>query len=741
MSELERLFNRAVLKSVLNEGMPAYLGKVDGTLSYVDDNGTHHADRVWARIGPDDTPVETVVRCTGVPQVLNMPVIVADREGVLTVIRTDTSRALEWSGGQLIDVAPHNWTHGRYGPDPLYITGLAFLPLAAYPSSPPDLTVTVERCFYRYQGTHKVFERTTSASFAAYRPASTDVTHYVILALDRASNALTMIDGDDVSGGNRALPNASTVLATSGILLRHFPICAIRLYNGQTQIMPRDIFMDLRLWAGESNASGSGAGVWGPGSSTDNAIARWDGTSGTVLQDSYPTIDDTGNLDLAGHELRDYSHQVVAANTGAAYEIDWSAGTVFELTLTDNPTFTFANESAGRAITLILIQDGTGGRTVTWPGAVDWANGTAPRLSTTASAINVVTLICQNDGSTISGFSEGDNIDERGVVFSDAGTDPTNFFAGDNAGNSAASGTNNVNVGANTGQKITSGYNHTLIGKGAGEELTDGINDTCIGRDAGEDLLGDYNVVVGAFAGAYLQESADNAIVGAGTCGLAKTIQKMVVMGRLAGPSPSTSTAANCVLLGYKDGYDLTSGANHVCVGCSAGENLTTATGCIYLGYYAGYGQTTESNRLLIDNQQRASAAVELTHSIIYGTMAANPEDQQLTANVGAFTTGNDNTPSYGGYRMANDVAGAAVTIIANGTGDVTVGLQAMYFVSESAGGTGGGSATCLNNASVDLYDDGTDVLTLAVAADGSVTLQRTAGAATFDVSLWLVWI
>ncbi|NIV32635.1 MAG: hypothetical protein GWN58_25285, partial [Anaerolineae bacterium] len=77
MTELVRLFKRAVLQTILNEGVPALLGKVDGTLFYVDDNGTHHKDRVWARIGVDAAQVETVVRCVNVPQTLNLPVIVA----------------------------------------------------------------------------------------------------------------------------------------------------------------------------------------------------------------------------------------------------------------------------------------------------------------------------------------------------------------------------------------------------------------------------------------------------------------------------------------------------------------------------------------------------------------------------------------------------------------------------------------------------------------------------------------
>jgi hypothetical protein len=38
------------------------------------------------------------------------------------------------------------------------------------------------------------------------------------------------------------------------------------------------------------------ANVTGPTSSTDTAIARWNGTSGTVIQDSTVTIDGSGNV-------------------------------------------------------------------------------------------------------------------------------------------------------------------------------------------------------------------------------------------------------------------------------------------------------------------------------------------------------------------------------------------------------------------------------------------------------------
>ncbi len=63
-----------------------------------------------------------------------------------------------------------------------------------------------------------------------------------------------------------------------------------------------------------------------------------------------------------------------------------------------NATFTFSNApKAGTLITIILVQDGTGSRTVTWPATVKWSGGTAPTLTTTASKRDVFTFVY--DGS------------------------------------------------------------------------------------------------------------------------------------------------------------------------------------------------------------------------------------------------------------------------------------------------------------------------------------------------------
>lgn len=56
-------------------------------------------------------------------------------------------------------------------------------------------------------------------------------------------------------------------------------------------------------WYVMSSGSGGGGGtgdVVGPASATDHAIARWNGSSGELLQDSAVTVDDTGNITAPG---------------------------------------------------------------------------------------------------------------------------------------------------------------------------------------------------------------------------------------------------------------------------------------------------------------------------------------------------------------------------------------------------------------------------------------------------------
>jgi hypothetical protein len=58
-------------------------------------------------------------------------------------------------------------------------------------------------------------------------------------------------------------------------------------------------------------------------------------------------------------------------------------------------------------LTLIIVQDGTGGNTVTWPGSVVWPGGIPPALPLAANADAMIVLVTVNGGSSWRGALAG----------------------------------------------------------------------------------------------------------------------------------------------------------------------------------------------------------------------------------------------------------------------------------------------------------------------------------------------
>lgn len=107
--------------------------------------------------------------------------------------------------------------------------------------------------------------------------------------------------------------------------------------------------------------------------------------------------------------LKDYGKATVSANSGTSYTIDLTDGNVFDITLTGNCSFTFSNPPASGtagSFTLILTQDSTGGRTVTWPAAVKWL-GSEPTLETQSSTVDILTFFTLDGGTTWYGADGG----------------------------------------------------------------------------------------------------------------------------------------------------------------------------------------------------------------------------------------------------------------------------------------------------------------------------------------------
>jgi hypothetical protein len=89
-------------------------------------------------------------------------------------------------------------------------------------------------------------------------------------------------------------------------------------------------------------------------------------------------------------------------------------------------------------------------------------------------------------------------------------------------------------------------------------------------------------------------------------------------------------------------------------------------------------------------------------------------------------------------------VDGTARTVIPDGAGDVLYYATGLFQVRTSGGAlslTGSSLGILSPGTSQDLYNNAGNILSFAVAANGSVTVQRTGGALTYKVNLWLLWM
>ena len=101
------------------------------------------------------------------------------------------------------------------------------------------------------------------------------------------------------AGGDFITFNVTSVADNSG----WYELTVSHLSSSGTFSSGEDCFVGFSR-TGDKGADGQGSGdVIGPGSATNNAIARYDTTTGKLLQNSGATIDDSGNISAAGLAL------------------------------------------------------------------------------------------------------------------------------------------------------------------------------------------------------------------------------------------------------------------------------------------------------------------------------------------------------------------------------------------------------------------------------------------------------
>jgi len=97
-------------------------------------------------------------------------------------------------------------------------------------------------------------------------------------------------------------------------------------------------------------------------------------------------------------------------NISGSNAVDWSLGNVASMTLTGNTTLTFSNVPASgplSSITMIIKQDATGSRTISWPACATWAGGSAPAISTAANKTDIISCSSKDGGTVCYCFTGG----------------------------------------------------------------------------------------------------------------------------------------------------------------------------------------------------------------------------------------------------------------------------------------------------------------------------------------------
>ena len=140
---------------------------------------------------------------------------------------------------------------------------------------------------------------------------------------------------------------------------------------------------------------------------TDASTARTNLGLGAAAEKAFDTAGgvqaydaDTSKTDVATEWTAAQSFNSTTLTFDATQDWDLSANQVCQLTLTNNTTFDApTNIQDGGFYSITLIQDGTGSRTAAWNAVFKWAGGTAPTLTTTANAKDI--LVFRGDGTNL----------------------------------------------------------------------------------------------------------------------------------------------------------------------------------------------------------------------------------------------------------------------------------------------------------------------------------------------------
>lgn len=423
----------------------------------------------------------------------------------------------------------------------------------------------------------------------------------------------------------------------------------------------------LVAWDGTDFVEGASGNVVGAASSTDNAVARFDGTSGEVVQNSLVTISDTGVLagvtDISG-------------------------------------TPTMSSNAAGGVVYLDGAKALTAGGILTFDGT----KLLATKVSQTSGGIGFGPLAgATSQGSFAVAIGNAAGADTQGgfavAVGSNAGatTQGTYTVAIGSSAGGTSQGNYSVAIGRQAGTTTQGAYT-VAVGYQAGGS-TQGAGAVAIGQQAGVTAQGANAVAIGSLAG-YTDQAANTIILNAtgadvsGTAAQTDSFYVAPVRATTTGNSvlfynsttkevfTSTRATANDIAIGNGAG-SLSGSLLRVAIGTSAGAT-SQGSRAVAIGNLAG--QTSQGGWGIAIGDSAGNASQGL-YSIAIGRNAASSGQGADAVAIGQGSGFNQGTfgVAIGNQAGASGQGAYAVAMgylsggVSQGASSVAIGDQAGY--------------------------------------------------------------
>jgi hypothetical protein len=240
--------------------------------------------------------------------------------------------------------------------------------------------------------------------------------------LNQLLQAIGALSGQGVvkiTGPGSAIVLGSTSLGESVLTASGATAAQSALGLGSSATQPSSAFAaaghthtnptDYVAMVGDSGTGGKQGAVPAPPAGAATKVLFGDGTWKGVQGTMGGTLTGGGNI-VQQVQLKNYTETAPSlGNSGTTTQLSFASGTYPTVTLNANCTFSFTGLPAsgqGASLILKLVQDGTGGRTASFPG-VKWAGGSAPTVSSAANAVTILAFTVFGDGNTIYGNVAG----------------------------------------------------------------------------------------------------------------------------------------------------------------------------------------------------------------------------------------------------------------------------------------------------------------------------------------------